>query len=33
MVPVLTDEDILPLLDMQQLIPLMEEFLRARHCL
>jgi len=31
MVPVLTDEDILPLLDMQQLIPLMEEFLRARY--
>lgn len=31
MIPVLTDEDILPLLDMQELIPLMEEFLRARH--
>ncbi|MGB8986168.1 MAG: NAD(P)-binding domain-containing protein [Candidatus Sulfotelmatobacter sp.] len=31
MIPVLRDEDILPLLDMQALIPLMEEFLRARH--
>ena len=31
MIPVLMDEDILPLLDMQELIPLMEEFLRARH--
>ena len=31
MVPVLTDENIVPLLKMQELIPLMEEFLRARH--
>ncbi|HEY1657396.1 MAG TPA: ornithine cyclodeaminase family protein [Candidatus Sulfotelmatobacter sp.] len=31
MIPVLTDENILPLLKMQELIPLMEEFLRARH--
>jgi len=31
MIPVLRDEDILPLLDMRNLIPLMEEFLRARH--
>ena len=30
MIPVLTDEDILPLLDMRDLIALMEEFLRAR---
>jgi ornithine cyclodeaminase/alanine dehydrogenase-like protein (mu-crystallin family) len=31
MLLVLTDDDILPLLNMQDLIPLMEEFLRARH--
>lgn len=31
MISILTDENILPLLDMQDLIPLMEEFLRARH--
>jgi ornithine cyclodeaminase/alanine dehydrogenase-like protein (mu-crystallin family) len=31
MLLVLTDEDILPLLEMRDLIPLMEEFLRARH--
>jgi ornithine cyclodeaminase/alanine dehydrogenase-like protein (mu-crystallin family) len=31
MLIVLTDEDILPLLDMRDMIPLMEEFLRARY--
>jgi ornithine cyclodeaminase/alanine dehydrogenase-like protein (mu-crystallin family) len=29
-IPVLSDADILPLLDMRQLVPVMEEFLRAR---